>query len=159
MNRRLDSWKAIADYLGRDAATARRWEKGLGLPVHRVAGGAGRSVFAYTDEIDTWLASSREPGLETVSAVEAAVGADVPAPSANAVRPLIARVVPYRRAVAAAAIVVTLLGTAWWATSSRAATAPLHVTVNEHRIVATDERGVEKWRYEFPASTLTLFPA
>ena len=54
---RLDSWKAIASYLNRDLATARRWEKGLGLPVHRV-GGAGRSVFAYTTEIDAWLRSA-----------------------------------------------------------------------------------------------------
>ena len=54
---RLDSWKAIASYLHRDLATARRWEKGLGLPVHRV-GGAGRSVFAYTTEIDAWLRSA-----------------------------------------------------------------------------------------------------
>src|SRR4051812_17021635 len=60
MNRRLDSWKAIAEYLGRDAATARRWEKSLGLPVHRVAGGAGRSVFAYTGDIDHWLAASSQ---------------------------------------------------------------------------------------------------
>ena len=59
MNRRLDSWKAIAEYLGRDAATARRWEKTLGLPVQRVAGGAGRSVFTYTAEIDAWLRRSR----------------------------------------------------------------------------------------------------
>ena len=30
---RLDSWKAIASYLDRDAATVRRWEKTRGLPV------------------------------------------------------------------------------------------------------------------------------
>jgi hypothetical protein len=58
---RLDSWKAIASYLDRDLATARRWEKGLGLPVHRV-GGAGRSVFAYTTEIDAWLRSATLEG-------------------------------------------------------------------------------------------------
>ena len=55
---RLDSWKAIASYLNRDLATARRWEKGLGLPVHRV-GGVGRSVFAYSTEIDAWLQSAK----------------------------------------------------------------------------------------------------
>ena len=52
---RLDSWKAIAQYLKRDVATARRWEK-LGLPVRRVPGGRGTSVFAYPSEIDQWLA-------------------------------------------------------------------------------------------------------
>src|SRR5258708_2073204 len=54
--RRLDSWKEIADYLGRDVRTAMRWSKSQGLPVRRVAGGKGRSVFAFASEIDTWLA-------------------------------------------------------------------------------------------------------
>ena len=169
MNRRLDSWKAIAEYLGRDAATARRWEKGLGLPVHRVAGGAGRSVFAYTDEIDVWLASSRQPTDETAdeavselsepppAAVATTVAADALVPAA--VPPVVARGLPYQRAVAAAAIVLPLLGTAWWATSSRAASAPLRVIVNEHRVVASDERGAEQWRYDFPANTQTILPA
>src|SRR5688500_2805676 len=51
---RLDSWKAIADYLGRDVATVRRWERLHQLPVRRIAG-RGRSVFAYVSEIDEWL--------------------------------------------------------------------------------------------------------
>ena len=53
-NPRLNSWKQIARYLGRDVRTVRRWEnKGVGMPVHRVPG--GRSVFAYTRELDAWL--------------------------------------------------------------------------------------------------------
>ncbi|MDP2389987.1 MAG: hypothetical protein Q8N52_06630, partial [Acidobacteriota bacterium] len=52
---RLDSWKAIADYLGRDIGTVRRWERLQGLPVRRVPGGRGSSVFAYASEIDDWL--------------------------------------------------------------------------------------------------------
>jgi hypothetical protein len=73
---RLDSWKAIAKYLQRDLATVRRWEKGLGLPVHRV-GGAGRSVFAYTTEIDAWL-ETRTP-ITAVHSVDSVVAiANVP---------------------------------------------------------------------------------
>jgi hypothetical protein len=53
--RRLDSWKAIAEYLGRDVGTVRRWEKTRGLPVKRVRGGGGSSVFAYSADIDAWL--------------------------------------------------------------------------------------------------------
>ena len=60
---RLDSWKAIAAYLGKDAGTVRRWERTRGLPVHRVPGGKGTSVYAFTTEIDAWL---RAPGQETV---------------------------------------------------------------------------------------------
>lgn len=52
---RLDSWKAIAEYLGRDVGTARRWERTRGLPVKRVRGGGGSSVFAYSADIDAWL--------------------------------------------------------------------------------------------------------
>jgi hypothetical protein len=57
--RRLDSWKEIAEYLGRDVRTAMRWES-QGLPVHRVPGGKGSSVFALTSEIDQWL-TGRSP--------------------------------------------------------------------------------------------------
>jgi len=51
-SRRLDSWKEIADYVGKDVRTAMRWAKSDGLPVRRVAGVRGRSVFAFTGEID-----------------------------------------------------------------------------------------------------------
>jgi hypothetical protein len=54
-SQRLDSWIEIAAYLDRDVRTAMRWAKIHGLPVRRVAGGKGRSVFAFTDEIDAWL--------------------------------------------------------------------------------------------------------
>ena len=52
---RLDSWKEIAAYLGRDLRTVRRWEKEKQLPVHRVPGGERRAVFAYRVQIDAWL--------------------------------------------------------------------------------------------------------
>lgn len=56
--RRLDSWKEIADYIGRDVRTATRWEA-QGMPLRRVPGGKGTSVFAFTDEIDAWMATGR----------------------------------------------------------------------------------------------------
>jgi hypothetical protein len=171
MNRRLDSWKSIADYLGRDTATARRWEKNLGLPVHRVAGGAGRSVFAYTDDIDAWLASprgaERQPAAPVAALTGPAASALAPDPAAPAIvpapvlptAPTRSVVVAARRAVAAAAVVVALFGTVWWATSSGAASAPLRVTVSERSIVASDELGVERWRHDFPANSQTILPA
>jgi len=52
----LDSWKDISKYLGRDIRTCYRWEKELGLPVHRIDSESTRSkVFAYKSEIDQWL--------------------------------------------------------------------------------------------------------
>jgi len=52
---RIDGWKEIARYLGRDVTTAIRWERQKGLPVHRVPGGRRQPVFAYAHEIDQWL--------------------------------------------------------------------------------------------------------
>ena len=72
---RLDSWKAIADYLRRDVATVRRWEKTAGLPVHPLPGGRGMSVFAYTAEIDAWLSGA---GREEARAEEHRSGAAAP---------------------------------------------------------------------------------
>lgn len=61
--KRLDSWKAIAEYLGRNVRTVTRWAEQRSLPVHRVPGGKRQSVFAYSDEIDAWLLNqnSTEP--------------------------------------------------------------------------------------------------
>jgi hypothetical protein len=57
--KRLDSWKEIATYLGKDVRTAARWAEKRGLPIHRVPGGGRQSVFAYKAEIDAWLNGSR----------------------------------------------------------------------------------------------------
>ena len=61
----LGSWKEIADYLDKEIHTCWRWEKELGLPVHRIDSQSSRSrVFAYKSEIDQWLrerANGHEP--------------------------------------------------------------------------------------------------
>ena len=67
-NRRLSSWKQIARYLGRDRRTVMRWEKGAGMPVHRVPSSAkGSSVYAFTRELDDWLSGQPEPQPETTA--------------------------------------------------------------------------------------------
>ena len=58
MEERLNSWKAIAAYLGREVRTAQRWAQSRGLPVHRLPGGARPRVFALKSEIDDWLGAS-----------------------------------------------------------------------------------------------------
>jgi len=59
--KRLDSWKAIADFLGRSLRTVQRWHDLNGLPVHHFGGQKG-SVFAYEEEIDAWLARLADGG-------------------------------------------------------------------------------------------------
>jgi tetratricopeptide (TPR) repeat protein len=56
-NRRIDSWKEIAAFFGRDERTVKRWEKDRSLPVHRVPGSQRGGVFAYTEELTNWLNS------------------------------------------------------------------------------------------------------
>jgi TolB-like protein len=52
----LDSWKKISAHLGKEVRTCRRWEKQLGLPIHRIDKNSHRSgVFAYRSEINQWL--------------------------------------------------------------------------------------------------------
>src|SRR5580704_3064563 len=74
-NRRLDSWKEIAGYFGRDERTVKRWEKERGLPVHRLPGAGKAGVFAYTDELSNWL---KPP--EPLNPATAAVPAGGPPP-------------------------------------------------------------------------------
>jgi TolB-like protein/tetratricopeptide (TPR) repeat protein len=52
--RRLESWKEIAAYLGRDVTTVRRWEKREALPVHRLHHSKLGTVYAYATELDAW---------------------------------------------------------------------------------------------------------
>src|SRR3954451_5652348 len=54
-NDQLNSWKAIAFYLGRDVRTVQLWEKEQALPVHRQRHSKLASVFAYKSELDRWL--------------------------------------------------------------------------------------------------------
>ena len=51
---RLESWKAIANYLGKSVRTARRWESEEGLPVRRQMHKSQASVFAFRADIDEW---------------------------------------------------------------------------------------------------------
>ena len=51
---RLDSWKEIGKYLNRDVRTVQRWERGKGLPVHRLPGGNMARVYALKSELDEW---------------------------------------------------------------------------------------------------------
>jgi TolB-like protein len=59
---RLDSWKAIGQFLKRDVRTVQRWEATEGLPVYRHQHSKQGSVYAYKTEIDAWW-KARRPSL------------------------------------------------------------------------------------------------
>ncbi|HEY4354457.1 MAG TPA: hypothetical protein VGN16_01825 [Acidobacteriaceae bacterium] len=67
---RLESWKEIAAYLGRDDRTAKRWEKTRSLPVHRLPG-VRSGVFAFPEEIERWQRSANADATAGDSDAEA----------------------------------------------------------------------------------------
>ncbi|HEX4541828.1 MAG TPA: tetratricopeptide repeat protein [Candidatus Acidoferrum sp.] len=88
--KKLDSWKEIADYLDREVRTVQRWEKSESLPVHRHEHQKKSTVYAYAGELDEWR-RNRQPkddpeadaafALETESNGEAAAESiELPAP-------------------------------------------------------------------------------
>ena len=51
----LNSWKEIAQYLGRGVRTVQRWERDFGLPIHRPKGQNRSATLALSSELDEWL--------------------------------------------------------------------------------------------------------
>jgi TolB-like protein/Tfp pilus assembly protein PilF len=51
---RLESWKEIATYLGREVRTVQLWEKNEGLPIHRQLHTRQGSVYAFKPELNAW---------------------------------------------------------------------------------------------------------
>lgn len=137
---RLDSWKAIAAHLGRDVATVRRWERTRGLPIHRVPGGKGGSVFAYADEIDAWLKSAPQ---------ESAVTSPPPIPANSG--PAAVAFGRWRGAGGAAAIGV-LLVLGWWWQQGQVSAADLRVEITERTVRALTVDGADLWTYRLSDS-------
>ena len=54
----LNSWKEIANYLGKGIRTVQRYELELRLPIRRPAGKPRASVIATTAELDAWVKAS-----------------------------------------------------------------------------------------------------
>jgi TolB-like protein len=69
LEERLDSWKEIARYLGREVRTAQRWSLARGFPVHHLPGGKRPRVFALRSEIDAWLQGEAQAPHEEAASV------------------------------------------------------------------------------------------
>lgn len=134
---RLDSWKAIAEYLGRDVTTVRRWEKTLGMPVYSLPGGRRRSVYAFTAELDHWLSTAGS--LTAASAVTTPSG---------------------RRGWFAAVLMLALLVAAAAGVIAFKALRPVRVDevrieVTKRGVIARDTAGGELWQHPFPPDPMT----
>jgi CheY-like chemotaxis protein len=63
----LNSWKEIAEFVGRTERTVQRWEKLYGLPVHRPAGRERSAVIALASEIEAWSARTSARGVPAIT--------------------------------------------------------------------------------------------
>lgn len=140
---RLDSWKAIADYLDRDVATVRRWERLHGLPIRRIAG-RGRSVFAYVSEIDQWLRAM--PPTDVAADANASEGAPVAIPATRSIR-------RWHWAAAALLVATGLVSSIPLWTSELP---PFRAEITPAGIVAMDKSGREQWVYGFPQADVSV---
>jgi tetratricopeptide (TPR) repeat protein len=75
--KRLDTWKEIGGFFGRDERTVKRWEMTRKLPVHRVPGGGRANVYAYEGELTEWLRSNDPQGDSGPEEVAAENGSGV----------------------------------------------------------------------------------
>ncbi len=73
---RLDSWKEIAAYVGRDIRTVQRWERTEGLPVKRHLHQSQYTVYAFRPEIDLWMRNRlpSEPPVQVSSPISSRRG-------------------------------------------------------------------------------------
>jgi TolB-like protein/tetratricopeptide (TPR) repeat protein len=79
--RRLSSWKEIANYFERDVRTVQLWEQKEGLPIHRQEHSSRASVYAYPSELDQWFNERlRKRPAETEPAVVEAATVASPLP-------------------------------------------------------------------------------
>jgi hypothetical protein len=138
---RLDSWKEIAQYLGRDERTVQRWEIDCALPVHRTPGRKRGSVFAYPYELDAWHA-----GRDETSQVPAPIAGVALSPSKRRLRYIQLGLGLF---FVAAVIVAGLVGL--WKHHSETA---LRLSLVEDRIIGLDPQGQKLWEYRLRESSL-----
>jgi tetratricopeptide (TPR) repeat protein len=137
-SRRLDTWKEIATYFGRDERTVRRWETSRGLPVHRVPGGAGGTVYAFEAELAAWLRGHPETGES---------GKAAPDPSIEA-RPR-TRLYIWLTAAGLAAVAVAF-GLAQLLSSREAGPVPSKTASHNLKAVAFYRSGLYEWQTRTP---------
>src|SRR5580692_1516160 len=78
-DQRLDTWKEIGAFFGRDERTVKRWEDQRGLPVHRVPGSGRGSVYAYTSELSEWLKTAETRVSVTTTVDDPPSSSEIPA--------------------------------------------------------------------------------
>jgi hypothetical protein len=158
---KLESWKEIAAFIGRDVRTAMRWAQ-QGMPVHRVPGAKRGRIFAYSSEIDAWLNghASGEPPSDDGDEAAARSEGDRPAEVPRVVRPAMGS--SSRRAlkllVAAGTFVVLAVLAKAIATRPAVRTVS-HIGFLPNAVAGVDSEGHQVWKHQYPADIDPDVPA
>jgi len=162
---RLNGWKEIANYLGKGVRTVQRWEKELGLPVHRIHTAAGEIVYAYASEIHRWLAESESQRLQVAGGRWQVAGGGLQSPPTEAGKmPALQQGSPSRQAeegleypaagaerwrwpTVAVLLALAGLGTALWLATGRSRGQPAIWRVEDNKLRVFDAQGKALWEY------------
>jgi len=154
---RLNGWKEIASFLGKGVRTAQRWERELGLPVHRLGRDGGEIVFAFRSEITAWSLAQDvarrgevpEPGASTVAPPRAAVEAHGTAGRGPRRRPVVVATL----ALAGVAIGFLGLRSGWLGPPPQ----PASWRVSGDTLSVLDEQGARLWTHRLPEPLADAF--
>jgi len=126
-DRILDSWKEIAQYLKRDVRTCQRWEKELGLPVHRFEDSPRSRVFAYPEEIDRWLREKFGSG-------------ELAAKSKKKIR---------SKLIVVLIVIGVIIILIWMLASLLHHSEPYDFKLERNTLIITNQKGHHLWKYTF----------
>ncbi|MCS6954246.1 MAG: hypothetical protein RMK57_06375 [Bryobacterales bacterium] len=146
--RRLTSWKEIAQYLGADERTVRRWERERGLPVHRLPGGKRSYVYAYPAELDQWL---RSQAPETNAPIDAAAEPARPSPTERWLKRL--HINARKIILTLVALLVIAIGVNWYWRLRPAF--PSRAEIDGRVLEVRDRSNGLLWSHTFPDSLRT----
>jgi len=158
LSSRRNGWKEVASYFGRGVRTVQRWERDLGLPVHRINTGGGEVVYALVPELERWQESAAakkaahdsadvDRGHSIVTDVET-VGLVERSPAAT--RTKSSRQIPIWVASGALVVIVVLATIAWVRLAHPAvARQPAAWKVADNALTILDSDGGFLWEHRF----------
>ncbi|MES2755365.1 MAG: tetratricopeptide repeat protein [Pseudomonadota bacterium] len=159
--RRLDGWKAIAGYFGRDRSTVMRWAQDRELPIHRMPGGKQGSVFALENELADWALRVGVGDAPMSAPSPAPSPAPLPAPLPAIVPPAPRRIAQYWWWVLGAALVaVTLVVALSWRGEQVRAPSDVVAMPRDPRAAADYAAAKDSWARRTPRDigrSITLY--
>ncbi len=160
-DQRLDTWKEIGAFFGRDERTVKRWEDQRGLPVHRVPGSGRGSVYAYASELSEWLKTADTRVSVTATVEEAGAEpetAEIPAAEEAVTSPEISESLPLEEKrskrpwmfVAAGIVLAGILGGFWIYKTGGASATKAKASAVDPQAQELYLRGIYYWHKRTP---------